>query len=652
MLTAAILLPLLLIFISRIFYAISGAICKLIDVLYECFEVFAGVKTITFNEKPDYLIDVFFSNDIISTVYWGMACNGFAMLFGFAIVAVVRKIFDSTGEKVKATYSHILLNCFKSLLLILLMTAIVSATITASGTLMRAISKLFDQAELIANPTSITFTDEDFATMYRIFNTIGNYGLNPSYENRYNLNACFNDIRNDMQDLARKRVFDFSYMITDSKKIVDGRYVLPSGTGSFVDLTRSGSSTENNYDLQNSTWQYALLQIYKTGDIYKDMDIDAVDEDLHQTLLNCMHQLKTNTEFKPLKEYVESDYNASQLGVTIGRTIMLTASFGNAKNSNYDKHPGVTDPLRVPYYTGEKNIYDYDTADEDFEVGIFHWNHLMVIVVGFFVTKEMLIILINATARIFNIILLYLTAPGFLAVMPLDDGGKFKQWTTAFVIQSLSLIGSLFAVRLLVIFVPMVMSSELVLFDNVVANYIGKLAFLIGICVTSEKASGMISGILADNAGYQSIMAGDVGGGVANAAKAIAGKAIKMAAGAAMTVGKGFAGAVDDFTGVSAKKDKLADKIKNFGASIRENGFAGAKKKGFQSKEDIKKQEAEDKEAASQKDTKDFRSDMKSMMTQMLEQNGGNPTNNASPQGGSGDEGGEGTKDAPPGENA
>lgn len=597
MLTAAILVPILLAFLAKILFAIDSIICKFIDILYECFEIFAGIKTITFNNKPDYLTDVFFESDVISTVYWGMACIGFAMMFGFAIVAVVRKIFDSSGEKVKATYGHIFLNCFKSLLLILLMTAIVSATLTSTRVLMQAITDLFDSAELIARPAVIYFTDEDYATMFRIYDTIGNYSLNPSYDSRYNLNACFNDIRNDMQDLEKVGVFEFSYLIqTQNGQVASGPY----------DYTKDKQAT----GLNNNSWQYALLQIYKTSNIYKDMDIDAVDENLHLAIKNCMYQIKTNPDFKPIQSYSDvSGFNSkANMGVTIGRTIMLTASFGNAKQGQYDNNPGVTDALRYPYYIGQKNVYDYDTVEDDFEIGIFGWNHMLVIVVGFFLIKELLIIIVNAAARIFNIILLYLTAPAFLAVMPLDDGGKFKQWTTAFVIQSLALFGSLFAMRLLVIFIPLVMSSNLRIFSSSIANYMAKLALLIALCVTSEKASGMISGILADNAGYQSIMAGSVGEGVANSAKNLAVKAVSMAATAGMAVGKGIAGGVDTLTGVSTLKDKAGKGLKHMGQALKDRGgVVGAAKNGLKTDEDIKNAEKDKEEKADKADTKDFR---------------------------------------------
>ncbi|MDO5332311.1 MAG: hypothetical protein Q4E99_06480, partial [Bacillota bacterium] len=507
----------------------------------------------------------------------------------FAIVSVVRKLFDSSGEKIKATYGQILINCFKSLLLILLMTAIVSATINASGVLMRSIDTLFNNAEIMSDPPFISFDDEDRYNMYQILDTIGDYSLSPSYDSRFNINSCFNTIRPMMQKIdakGPKSMFAFSY---------------------------EGVNGPNGGD-DNNSWQYALVQIYRAADIYEEINIDSVNEPLQTAILDCMRKLKTNKDFKPLSYYEEPNAAKNSLGVTLGRTILLTCSFGCANNSKYDENPSVTDALRLPYYTGEKNIYDYGEAEEDFDLGLFSWNHVACLVIAFFVIKEMFIILINSVARIFNIILLYITAPGFLAVIPLDDGGKLKQWTIAYVIQSLSLFGSIFAVRLLMIFIPIILSTNLVLFDNAFANGISKLVFIVGICVTSEKANGLISGILADNAGYQSIIAGDVGGGLANKALQLGGKVLGAAAGAGFKLGKGALGAISDATGLTSGMNKLAQKtglskLSNLGQSMRDKGgIVNAFKSGISTNESEGKEKEKLQKEADDKDTKDFRS--------------------------------------------
>ena len=78
--------------------------------------------------------------------------------------------------------------------------------------------------------------------------------------------------------------------------------------------------------------------------------------------------------------------------------------------------------------------------------------------------------------------------------------------------------------RLVTFCVPIIYSDSLNLFpDSTLSgarNYIVKLFFLIAVAFTANKSIGMISGILADSAGYQSISAGNIGDTVVSDIKA------------------------------------------------------------------------------------------------------------------------------------
>ena len=576
--TTVLLIAALLIFVADILFYIEVLVCRILDILYASFEVFSGIEPVIYQDNQSYLIDVFFSNDLVTTVYWGMACIGFALTFAFAVVAVVKKVFDSSGEKVKATYGMILTNIFKAILLILLMTALVSATINATCILMQQIDYLFNNAEELNDPSSITFDDTDFANMFNIMNTIGNYSLNPSYNNRFNINSCYNSIRPYMIYLKQQRTFDFSY------------------------------------EGAEESWQYALLQIYNATDIEYPVDIDAYNETLQNSIMDIMYKINTAQDFKPLKYYQRS-YGYTGLGGQLGRVMMISGSFDAAKNGAYNKNPSITDPLRRPYYLGSKDIYDKGTVEDDFDIGLKDWNHLVVLIAGYFLIKEFAIILFNCVARMFNIILLYIMAPPFIAVLPLDDGGKLKQWTTAFVIQSLSIFGSVVAVRLLMIFIPIVLSSDLILFKNGTYDFISKLFLVLGICVTSEKANGLIGGILADNAGYQSIMAGDVGGGMVSKGLSVAGSLGKGAAKLGFKGLSAVGSGVDSLTGAKTLGNKISEGFKNFGQSlVDKGGLKGAAKSGFTTNAQDKEKADKAEKEADKRDTKEFRNSVLQML--------------------------------------
>jgi hypothetical protein len=224
------------------------------------------------------------------------------------------------------------------------------------------------------------------------------------------------------------------------------------------------------------------------------------------------------------------------------RFLFLMATMRAAKNEDYNVNPSLTDPLRGAYYYGEKSMYDLDSVNEDFDIGIAAFDYLILFLTCYKMLVTLVTIILNCVGRIFNMLLLYLMSPLILAVSPLDDGAKFKQWTTAFIVQSFSVFGTVISMRVLLLFMPIVTDPNLVLFANPVANILAKLVIVLGGFEVSEKATNLITGILADNAGWQSITAGDMSGTAKSAvgigtslAKTVGGGALKTAGGVGLS---------------------------------------------------------------------------------------------------------------------
>ena len=557
--------------IYKFLYYLAIGCCWIIDLFYSMFEVMAGLSKISFDGEYDYLINVFFSNSTVSKVYWGLALIGLTAGFAFAIAAVIKKLFD-TGEKEKRSYGQILGRLFKSALLIISMSLIITMVINATTVLMQQINYVFVNADDLGKEQSITYTDEEYAAMARALNTIGNFSLNPSYNNRFNLNKCFNEIRLDLQYLKQQGVFEFNYVTKDM----------------------SGNTI--------ATWQSALQRIANSAKLDQDLSLDVYHESVSNSILDAMKLLKENGSFKPLQEY-QRHYQPSRSSVPLDRLLFLMATMRAAKNEDYNANPSMTDPLRGAYYYGEKSIYDLDTVNEDFDIGVAALDYLILFLTCFQMLKILLTIILNCVARIFNMLLLYLISPLVIAVSPLDDGGKMKQWITSFVVQSLSVFGTIISMRVLLLFMPLITDDKLRLFTNPVANMLGKLVVILGAFAVSEKATSLVTGILADNAGWQSITAGDMsgtasgvlqkgmgvagkayqmakkhassdpkkghGGGVGGALSTVAGGAVKAVAGVGLAAGYGAYGAAK---GVYAGGKALANKI----SSWRNGGSASA----------------------------------------------------------------------------
>ena len=466
--------------IATLEYALASGLCWIIDILDSFFGVMSGQVQVSYNKQPYYLINVFFENASVRNVYWVMALLGILLCFVFAIIAVAKKTVDA-GDKMRQGMGDILTGLFKGIIIIVSLTFIMTMTLDLTNALLQRVTYAFNHSEDSDKPVTITYTDEEYAAMARVLNTIGNYSLNPSYNSRYNINSCFNEIRTDLQFLKEKGAFALHY-VTD----------------------------ENN----PVSWQSELQKIVNAADLSRDLKLDVYDAGVTNAIVSLMKTMQQNSSFAPLQSY-ERKYVSNSSKVPLDRLIFLMCTMDAAKNPAFNDSPTVGDELRGAYYTGEKSIYNRESVFADFEISKI--NFIVLIAVAFKLIWDYAVIIINCVARIFNLLLLYLIAPPCIATLPLDEGGKMKQWTTAFVIQCFGVFGTIIAMRVMLLFIPIVIDNNLLLFDNYVLNLMAKVIIILGGMETAKRASGMVTGILADNAGMQAITASDMGESVRSA---------------------------------------------------------------------------------------------------------------------------------------
>ena len=491
--------------IFRLFYYLERALCWIIEILYQMFEVFAGLIKVEYNGSTNYLINIFFSNKAVSNIYWGMALIGIALTFGFAIAAVVKKMFDASG-KVQQSLGQIIWSGIRSIIIILGMTAIMSVVLNGTGVLMQQVSYLFQDPYNLHLPEERYFSGEEYAAMGRVLATIGNYSKVESTENRYNMNLCYNDIRPDLYYLQQQGIFEYSYYKTDKNGKVE------------------------------KSWQSVLAEIASSCDLSKDVKVDQYNDGVSRSLKSAMNYLKTTAQPKALLSVTRKAFEDSD--AHLDRMVFLMGTFRAAKNPAYNKSPSFDDALRGRYYYGEdKSIYNLDNVDSDFNIG-FPTDYIVVWVAAIAIIFDLVVIILNCVARIFNMLFLYLIAPPVIAAQPLDNGAKTKQWMTAFLVQSLSVFGTVIAMRLLLLFLPLIVSPQLVLFGNSpILNALAKLVLIYGGFEAAKKSSSILTGILADSAGWQAVQAGDMSGSAGKAISAATGVAKKVG-GTALSVGK------------------------------------------------------------------------------------------------------------------
>ena len=489
--------------IYKLFYLIIAGLCRIVGYLDQMFKIFSGQETVTYDGKPTYLLEVFFNNHTISNIYWGFALLGVSLAFGAAIIAVARKMFDGR-DKDQRSLGQILGSLAKGLLLIVSMNAIMVATLAFSNVLMQQITFIFDYGEVLDQAPYIEFKDEQYAAMGRCLNIIANYSLSESASSTYNINSCFNEIRPDLNYLSQQGVFDFHYETVNNGKKVD-------------------------------TWQSVLEEIAHSANLKSDIPVDVYNEGVSKSIKNAMQVLKTNRNLRPISSYKRT-YQAKTESVALDRFAFLIGTMSAAKNSQYNENPEMTDGLRSAYYYGDKSIYDFDQVRSDFSVSPGSYSYLLAYGIAALLIFELAVIIFSCGARIFMMLFLYIVGPLFFATEPLDDGEKRKQWTTAFVVQVFGVMGTVVSMRLLILFIPIVLNNKLVLFDDGTLNLLAKVILIVSGFMASRKANGVITGILANNAGMQSVTASETSAAMGSMAL---GKTLGAAGSAAFGVAKG-----------------------------------------------------------------------------------------------------------------
>ena len=547
----------------RIFWFVEIIVVKFVGFVESIMEIFTGERTVKYNDSDKTLINIFFEHESVRGIYGGMALIGIVFCFVFAIISVIRRALDLKDKQQGVTMGMILTNLLKSILIISSMNLIMLVAIETTNKLVQQVSwTIQNGGNLAVGGDTITFTNEQYAAMGRIINTLGNYSLNPSYKSRYNLNACYNDIRVDLKYLGDQGVFNFHYLEEDPK------------TGKTI-----------------QSWQSLMEKLATAYDYSSEVPLDSYNDGVINAVTDCMEILKKNPTMKVHKKYNRKEEAFSRKKkVPMDRILFLVGTMGidsnnaAARNKEYNKNPSFFDNARLPFYYGEQgsDIYSYDDVRKVFDPSPFYTNYVLVWFSGLAILKEMLVLIVTCSVRIFNLLALYIAAPLAIATMPMDDGGKFKQWTTAFIVQLLTIVGMVIAMRLFLMFIPIIWSPALKTSDNPLLDCIIKMVIQYGAVLSVNKVNGIFTGILADNAGFQAITAGDVRQNVENGA---AGKMLSgMGAGAMAekAFGKGRAALGKQIGKHSSKAAYLTDAI-----GLTEGAYEGSKDR--QNKEDDKK---------------------------------------------------------------
>lgn len=254
---------------------------------------------------------------------------------------------------------------------------------------------------------------------------------------------------------------------------------------------------------------------------------------------------------------------------TLGGIIFAVASMNAAQNSAYNLPDGtLTSGPRGSYYYGRKPLTDYKAIGELFYFEKF--DYLIGLIVAVFLLIIMAACLLVFVRRLFDLIVLYISSPFFVATYPLDDGKRFMNWRSQFVGKAFSGFGMVVAMKLYLMLVPLIMQNGIV-FSNVTNaqstspefDYIVKIGFLVGGAWAILKSGPMITSLINEAVGAQEER--DAAAGAAMAA---------FAGGAVLSYAKSKGGSL--LSNMFGKK-KGEDSEENDG---KEKGKEGEKEKG------------------------------------------------------------------------
>ena len=231
--------------------------------------------------------------------------------------------------------------------------------------------------------------------------------------------------------------------------------------------------------------------------------LDAVDDEfgaIDRYGVNHKGGLRFELSFKDYSARI-GDFDNMILGYNSStRQDYLEAHPGEAKDY------GLNDIFRQPFYAGTKDYTRAFDVDDTFNMG--RLNFLVGIggaLLFIFILGSSLFVL---TGRIFDIVVLLIVEPFFVAAMPLDDGEHFQKWEELFLGKIFSGYGMIVAMYLYLLVCTLVFEGKIAFtamgdFGDVLTDMLMRILFLVGGAATVMTAGPLVTSIISSVAAGQ-----------------------------------------------------------------------------------------------------------------------------------------------------
>lgn len=218
----------------------------------------------------------------------------------------------------------------------------------------------------------------------------------------------------------------------------------------------------------------------------------------------CIFILQLSTK---LVMVVNTSMVQSTGGVKSVSDIIFISASGEAANN---------EEIRKKYSSGE-HYADAEAVKKDFDISKI--NFFLGYVGAVMVTLIMLCAIIQFVRRILELLLLYLAAPFFVALIPQDGGARFKEWKNMFVAKMFSVFGPMMMMQLYFIIIPSVVNSNVIEFNAGSAwmDSTIRIFFIVGGAWAVYQGQHMITTILNPTAGGEAGESSAITGGIRSA---------------------------------------------------------------------------------------------------------------------------------------
>ncbi len=400
---------------AAFFYAIQIGLFYIIDMVQTVFRRIAGLDTYWFKSGTSVdkhngdIVESLLVSDTVWTVFVSVLIAAIILLFVFTIIAILK---TELNEKDNAKGPVI-----KQALKAIAYFVIVPVVCIFGVTLANIFLCTFDAAT--SNKGAVSISGQVFAAA------------------SYNANR----VRN-----GHNLVGDYE----DESASGWGRWALTKQRLSYVTYTVS----ELVYDPVYETDEDGNV-IYQDGNPVQKKDTKG----------NPVYEVRKDEEGKPVyQETTKSSIGKTSTQLEIAEFIdncfVRKVEFNSTSGAGADIDPSKYVYNKSGYMAGYA-VFIADTMDETFEVfdktntglvyyyyDLLSYNWLIGFLASFTIIMLLLNLMIGVIQRIFDLTILFIVSPAFIATMPIDNGSRYGKWRDEFVKRVLGCYGPIIGINL------------------------------------------------------------------------------------------------------------------------------------------------------------------------------------------------------------